>query len=165
METIYIVKGLLIGLSIAAPAGPIGVLCVRRTLANGPGAGFISGAAAATTNAVYGCIAGSGLTFIAAFFIREQFWLRLIGGMFLLYLGIATFHAKPIAGGTSADLKSGVAAYVFDLLIDSYESANHPLVACWGSLATLGGLRLAQSGEPLSPSQGPQRDADTLVRS
>ncbi|HET6893510.1 MAG TPA: LysE family transporter, partial [Pyrinomonadaceae bacterium] len=106
METSYIIKGLVIGLSVAAPVGPIGVLCIRRTLADGLSAGVISGAGAATADTVYGCIAGFGITFIASFFVGEQFWLRLFGGIFLLCLGMRTFHAKPANGATSGDIKS-----------------------------------------------------------
>ncbi len=89
------IKGLVIGFSIAAPVGPIGILCVRRTLADGRIAGFISGLGAATADAFYGCIAGFGLTFISNFLIRQQFGFRLIGGGFLCYLGWKTFFAKP----------------------------------------------------------------------
>ncbi len=89
------IKGLVIGFSIAAPVGPIGILCVRRTLADGRIAGFISGLGAATADAFYGCIAGFSLTFISNFLIRQQFGFRLIGGGFLCYLGWKTFFATP----------------------------------------------------------------------
>ena len=81
-------QSFIIGLSIAAPVGPIGILCIRRTLAEGRLAGFISGLGAATADAFYGAIAAFGLTFISAFLINQSFWLRLIGGIFLLYLGL-----------------------------------------------------------------------------
>jgi threonine/homoserine/homoserine lactone efflux protein len=89
------IQGLVIGFSIAAPVGPIGILCIRRTLAEGRRSGFVSGLGAATADAVYGCIAGFGLTFLAAFLIEQSQWLRLIGGGFLLYLGIKTFLSRP----------------------------------------------------------------------
>jgi threonine/homoserine/homoserine lactone efflux protein len=88
-------RGLVIGLSIAAPVGPIGVLCIRRTLIQGRGYGLISGLGAATADAVYGCVAGFGLTFISSFLVNQQMWLRLVGGAFLCYLGIKTLLAKP----------------------------------------------------------------------
>jgi threonine/homoserine/homoserine lactone efflux protein len=56
----FFIKGVLIGFSIAAPVGPIGVLCIRRTLADGRNSGLISGLGAATADAVYGSIAGFG---------------------------------------------------------------------------------------------------------
>jgi threonine/homoserine/homoserine lactone efflux protein len=88
-------SGLVIGFSIAAPVGPIGVLCIRRTLANGRLSGIASGFGAATADAVYGCIAAFGLTFISTLLIQYQFWLRLIGGVFLCLLGVKTILAKP----------------------------------------------------------------------
>ena len=86
---------MIIGISIAAPVGPIGLLCVRRTLTQGRAAGIVSGLGAATADAIYGCIAGFGLTFISSILISQQKNLRLIGGAFLCYLGIRTFLSKP----------------------------------------------------------------------
>jgi threonine/homoserine/homoserine lactone efflux protein len=91
----FLLKGLIIGFSIAAPVGPIGVLCIRRTLAEGRLSGLVSGLGAATADAFYGCIAGFGLTFISSFLVSQQTWLRLVGGIFLCYLGIRTFLAQP----------------------------------------------------------------------
>jgi threonine/homoserine/homoserine lactone efflux protein len=91
MDISFFLKGLIIGFSIAAPVGPIGVLCIRRTLAQGRLSGFVSGLGAATADAIYGCIAGLGLTFISSLLIHQQLGLRLIGGGFLCYLGIKAF--------------------------------------------------------------------------
>jgi len=96
METVFFLKGLIIGFVIAAPVGPIGVLCARRTLMHGRRAGFYSGMGAATADAIYGFIAAFGLTFISAFLIDHQFSLRLIGGGLLFYLGIKAFIARPV---------------------------------------------------------------------
>jgi threonine/homoserine/homoserine lactone efflux protein len=100
MDPTYFLRGLLIGFSIAAPVGPIGVLCIRRTLAEGRVYGFVSGLGAATADATYGLIAGFGLTFIASFLVSQGLWLRLIGGLFLVYLGLRTFLTKPAAPST-----------------------------------------------------------------
>ena len=91
MEINFFLRGLIIGFSIAAPVGPIGVLCIRRTLAEGSTSGLISGLGAASADALYGAVAGFGLTFISNTLISQQIWLRLIGGVFLCYLGIKTF--------------------------------------------------------------------------
>jgi threonine/homoserine/homoserine lactone efflux protein len=98
----FFFQGLIIGFSIAAPVGPIGVLCIRRTLAEGRASGFISGLGAATADAIYGCIAGFGLTFISSFLISQQLWFRVIGGTFLCYLGIKTLLARPAEKAASA---------------------------------------------------------------
>lgn len=84
-----------IGLSIAAPVGPIGLLCIRRSIHGGAWLGFASGLGAAVADAMYGCVAAFGLTAISALLVEYQSALRLIGGAFLCYLGIRTFLAKP----------------------------------------------------------------------
>lgn len=95
MDPTFFLRGLLIGFSIAAPVGPIGVLCIRRTLAEGRAYGFVSGLGAAAADSTYGFIAGFGLTFISTFLVSQGVWLRLIGGLFLVYLGLRTFISKP----------------------------------------------------------------------
>lgn len=104
--------GLILGFSIAAPVGPIGVLCIRRTLADGRAAGLVSGLGAATADAIYGFIAGFGLTFISALLLSQSGWLRLVGGLFLLYLGVRTFLAAPAAQSASADGRGLLGAYL-----------------------------------------------------
>jgi len=95
MDLSLFFRGLVIGFSIAAPVGPIGVLCIRRTLADGQISGLVSGLGAATADAFYGCVAGFGLTFISSFLVGQKMWLSLFGGLFLLYLGIKTLLSKP----------------------------------------------------------------------
>src|SRR5512135_2615737 len=97
METGYLLKGFLLGFAIAAPVGPIGVLCIRRTLADGRLIGFLSGLGAATADMFYGSIAAFGITALQQLLVRQQGWLRLVGGVFLLYLGLRTFFAAPSA--------------------------------------------------------------------
>jgi threonine/homoserine/homoserine lactone efflux protein len=91
----YLLRGLAIGFSIAAPVGPIGVLCIRRTLSDGRAAGLACGLGAAVADAAYGCIAAFGLTLISDFFVGQRYWLQLGGGIFLCWLGIRTFVAAP----------------------------------------------------------------------
>ncbi len=97
MESGVLIRGVVVGASIAAPVGPIGVLCIRRTLAGGRAVGFVSGLGAATADAAYGAIAALGLTSIAAFLVGHLIWLRLAGGAFLLLLGSRIFMQNPVA--------------------------------------------------------------------
>lgn len=90
----FLLKGIILGFSIAAPVGPIGILCIRRTLQFGRLPGLFSGLGAAAADVIYACVAAFGLTFISNILIAGQFWLQLIGGVFLLYLGWKTFFAK-----------------------------------------------------------------------
>src|SRR5258708_3105986 len=91
----FFLRGMAIGFSIAAPVGPIGVLCIRRSLADGWRVGLATGLGAATADAAYGCVAAFGLTAISSFLVNQKVWLGLIGGIFLCYLGIRTFLSKP----------------------------------------------------------------------
>ena len=117
MELGLFIRGLIIGFSIAAPVGPIGVLCIRRTLADGRTSGFLSGLGAATADALYGCVAGFGLTVISGFLVDQRFWIQLIGGFFLLALGIKTLRTVP-AERTAAASDTGLAAsYASTLLL------------------------------------------------
>ncbi len=111
MNLSFLLRGIIIGFSIAAPVGPIGVLGIRRTLAEGRAAGFVTGLGAATADAVYGCIAGFGLTFVSNFLVSQQAWIRLIGGTFLCYLGLKTFLARPAETASSAKGNGLVGAY------------------------------------------------------
>lgn len=110
-------KGFLIGLSIAAPVGAIGVLCIRRTLTYGRKYGLVSGMGAATADALYGGIAAFGLTFISNFLISQKFWLQLVGGIFLCYLGAKTFFSKPSDSDTKDEVGSTSNAYISTLLL------------------------------------------------
>ena len=95
MEFNFFLRSLLIGFSIAAPVGPIGILCIRRTLASGRVSGLLSGLGAATADGFYGMLSAGGLAVVSAFLIGHQAWLRLIGGLFLCYLGVKAFLARP----------------------------------------------------------------------
>lgn len=105
-------RGLLIGFAIAAPVGPIGVLCIRRTLAEGRAAGLVTGLGAATADAFYGAVAACGLTVISGVLLDNQFWLGLLGGLFLMYLGIRMFHARPATCEGSATSNGLVRAFL-----------------------------------------------------
>lgn len=90
MEIGFFFRSMLIGLSIAATIGPMSILCIQRTLQKGYLYGLVSGMGIATADGTYGSIAAFGLTIISTFLINQQSWIRLIGGLFLVYLGIRT---------------------------------------------------------------------------
>lgn len=140
MDFPLLFRGLLIGFSIAAPVGPIGVLCIRRTLADGRLSGLVSGLGAATADMLYGCVAGFGLTFISGFLVGQQLWLRLFGGLFLLYLGIKTLLSKPSEQAAKADGSGLLGAYVSTFLL----TATNPLTIL-SFVAIFAGLGLANT--------------------
>jgi threonine/homoserine/homoserine lactone efflux protein len=88
-------KGFTIGLAIAAPVGPIGLMTIRRTLAFGRAAGFLTGLGAASADAIFGSIAAFGITAISSIMIGAKTWLGIIGGIFLIYLGWQTVLSQP----------------------------------------------------------------------
>jgi threonine/homoserine/homoserine lactone efflux protein len=95
MKPEFLLKGMAIGFGVAAPVGPIGVLCIRRSLRDGARAGLVAGLGAATADAAYGAVAGFGLTAISRFLVQQQFWLGIGGGLFLCYLGIRALIERP----------------------------------------------------------------------
>ena len=117
MDITFLIRGLVIGFSIAAAVGPISVLVIRRTLAEGQVFGFVSGLGAATADAMYGCIAAFGLTYISNMLVSQQAWFRLVGGLFLCYLGIKTFLARPAERLASAEGNGLIGAYGSTLLL------------------------------------------------
>ena len=108
---LFVLKGIVLGFSIAAPVGPIGVLCIRRSLAYGMLNGFVTGLGTATADAMYGCIAGFGITIVSAYLVDHQYFLRLVGGLFLLYLGYTTFKSRPAEVAAKANSKGLLGAY------------------------------------------------------
>jgi threonine/homoserine/homoserine lactone efflux protein len=95
MDASFFLKGLVIGFSIAAPVGPIGILCIRLALTQGQLTAIVAGLGAATADALYGGLAGFGLVVVSNVLADQQVWLHFIGALFLCYLGVTTFLAKP----------------------------------------------------------------------
>lgn len=101
------------GFCIAAPVGPIGLLCIRRSAIDGRAAGFVTGLGAATADALYGLIAALGVTAVTHFLVDHRTAIHWFGGLFLVYLGISLARAKPAAAtATPVHARSLAAAYV-----------------------------------------------------
>ena len=141
-----IFRGLLIGFSIAAPVGPIGVLCIRRTLAEGRLAGFLSGMGAASADMFYGAVAAFGLTFVQDLLIGQSIWLQIVGGIFLLYLGVKTFFSKSSEKSEMSRRGGLLGAYLTTFFL----TITNPLTIL-SFIAIFAGLRLGETdGEYLS---------------
>lgn len=139
---VLFLKGAAIGVSIAAPVGPIGLLCIRRTLADGPATGLATGLGAATADAAYGAIAGFGLAAVTDLLVGWQAALRLVGGMVLIWLGIATMRARPAERAAEAPTAYGLAgAYASTVLLTL---ANPATIISF--VAVFGALGLAEMG-------------------
>ena len=146
-------RGLILGFSIAAPVGPIGILCIRRTLAQGRTVGVVSGLGAATADLVYGILTGFGLTFVSGLLVGQQFWFRLVGGIFLLFLGVTTFLARPAEQAARVNAQPGklFGAYFSTFLL----TLSNPM--------TILSFAAVFSGMGLGASHGTYLDAALLV--
>jgi threonine/homoserine/homoserine lactone efflux protein len=119
MAFIILIKGIIVGFCAAVPVGPIGILCIRRSLADGQKIGMATGLGAATADAIYGCVAYFGLTAVSNFLIGQKLWLGLPGGLFVCGLGIGTFFKKPTEQKTTAGAHIGslFSAYLSSLFL------------------------------------------------
>jgi threonine/homoserine/homoserine lactone efflux protein len=142
MELIFFMKGILLGFSIAAPVGPIGVLCIRRTLAKGMLTGVLSGLGTATADSIYGCIAAFGVTIISNFLFDHQFYLRFLGGLFLLYLGYTTYRSIPAETVAQASSKGLFGAYTSAFFL----TLTNPMTII-SFAAVFAGLGIGATGE------------------
>ncbi|HEX7737407.1 MAG TPA: LysE family transporter [Ktedonobacteraceae bacterium] len=141
MDISLFLRGLLIGFSIAAVVGPIGMLCVQRSLQKGFVTGLVTGMGAATADGLYGGIAAFGLTLISTFLIGQQVWIRLIGGLFLLYLGVRAMLSKSADQAARAGGNGLPGIYISTLLL----TLTNPLTIL--SFATVfAGLGVGLSG-------------------
>src|SRR6185437_3009463 len=95
MIAALLLKGFVVGIVIAVPVGPVGVLCIRRTILEGRVAGLSSGTGAATADAMFAVIAGFGLTALSDWLFGYQDWLRVGGAAFLFYVGFSAFMHDP----------------------------------------------------------------------
>ena len=92
-----IFKGIMIGIIASAPMGPVGVLCVQRTLNKGRWYGFVTGVGAAASDIIYAGITGFGMSFVMDFVNNAQtkFLLQIMGSVILLIFGIISFRSNP----------------------------------------------------------------------
>lgn len=141
---VLLAEGLLIGVAIAAPVGPIGLLCIRRTLADGPRHGLATGLGAATADALYGAVAGFGLAAVTDVLLGWEAAFRLAGGLTLLWLGWATFRARPderTADAAASGRTGLLGAYASTVVLTL---ANPATIVSFA--AVFGGLGLAEAG-------------------
>lgn len=141
LDILFLVKGFAIGLSIAAPVGPIGVLCIRRTLEGGRASGLVSGLGAATADGLYGAVAAFGLTAVSDRLIEQQDGFRLVGGAFLLYLGLRSLLTPVAAVTPQRDRRRLLGDYASTLALTL---ANPATILSFA--AVFAGLGLAGSG-------------------
>jgi threonine/homoserine/homoserine lactone efflux protein len=134
---VLFLKGMGLGISIAAPVGPIGVLCIQRTLKKGFSSGVFSGLGAATADLLYGALAGFGALWLGNHLIQLQTPLRLVGGVVLILLGVRAFFQKEQAAAAS-----GSRGLVGDYLSTFLLTLTNP-ITIFSFAAVYGGLGLS----------------------
>lgn len=95
MSLIYLLDGIIVGFSASVPLGPIGVLCIQRTLNRGRLAGFVSGLGAAMSDTIYAIVAGFSLSLVLDVIEAQMFWLQLAGAIILIVMGVKIFLTNP----------------------------------------------------------------------
>lgn len=146
LTLMMVAKGVVLGLSIAAPVGPVGVLCIHRTLAGGRIRGIVSGMGAATADMVCGFAAGAGISTLLSRLTGYQSLLTIGGALFLCYLGLRAVQSRPAA------VKQTATADAAGTLLKAYGSTllltiSNPMtwltitggIAGWGSQAWVTG--------------------------
>ena len=106
-------KGMLIGMVASAPMGPVGILCVQRTLNKGRRYGFVTGIGAAVSDIIYAGITGFGMAFVMDFVNNDQnkFYLQIIGSVLLLAFGVYTYRSDPTKNMRQSGMQRGTIWY------------------------------------------------------
>jgi threonine/homoserine/homoserine lactone efflux protein len=118
VESALFLQGVFIGIAIAAPVGPIGLLCFQRTLTKGWLHGLLSGLGAATADAVYAVVAALGLSAAVVWLTGSSNWLQFSGGIFLCWLGLSTIRSRatdPAAASAGSPIKDYATTFMLTL--------------------------------------------------
>ena len=97
MDLGLFIQGMIIGLTLAVPVGPISLVCIHRTVANGRLHGIVSGLGVATADSFYAAVAFLGLTAISGLITGHQVLFRLMAGIVLIFIGMRVFRSIPAA--------------------------------------------------------------------
>ena len=156
-------KGIMIGIIASAPMGPVGVLCVQRTLNKGRWYGFVTGIGASVSDIIYALITGLGMSFVMDFVNNAQtkFLLQLTGSIILLIFGIISYRANPTKNmhmsskqkgtlrhnGLTAFLVTFSNPLIIFLFMGCFAQfafvvPNHPLEMCLGYMSIVFGALL-----------------------
>lgn len=140
-------QGIGIGFAIAAPVGPIGLLCIRRTLSDGALTGLATGIGAATADAIYGLVAALGLGAISALLLSQADLLRALGGLLLIWLGVASLRRAARGRMARAAIPAGgglIAAYATTVLLTLANPAT--ILSFLGIIAAFSGTDAVSGG-------------------
>lgn len=128
IETIIdiLVKGFIIGIIVSAPLGPVGVLCIQRTLNKGRWYGFVTGLGASLSDICYALLTGYGMSFVFDYINKNIFYLQLLGSIMLLLFGIYTFRSNPVRSIRPASTNRG--SYFHNFITAFFVTLSNPLI-------------------------------------
>lgn len=121
-----LVKGLIIGVVVSAPLGPVGVLCIQRTLNKGRWYGFVTGLGACMSDIIYALITGYGMSFMDDFLMKHQILLQIVGSIMLFIFGVYTFRCNPVQSIRPAPSTPGT--YLHNFVTAFFVTLSNPLI-------------------------------------
>ena len=119
-------KGIVIGIIVSAPLGPVGVLCIQRTLNKGRWYGFVTGIGAAISDIFYALLTGFGMSFVFDYVQQNMYYLQLLGSLMLLGFGIYTFRSNPVNSIRTISANKGT--YVHNMVTAFFVTLSNPLI-------------------------------------
>ncbi len=148
MDITPFLRGIAIGFAIAAPIGPVGILCIRKALADGRLAAFVAGLGAAMADTLFGAVAAFGIGVVMSFIDGQAFTLKVVGGVFMIGLGVHTWRSAAITVEAEPGKGPGMAK---DFLSTFAITATNPgtILGVAGVFAALG-----PSGRPGGAQSG-----------
>jgi threonine/homoserine/homoserine lactone efflux protein len=120
------VKGIVVGVVVSAPLGPVGVLCIQRTLNKGRWYGFVTGLGAALSDIIYALITGYGMSFMDEFLTRNQLLLQIVGSVMLFVFGVYTFRSNPVQSIRPVSTTPG--SYLHNFVTAFFVTLSNPLI-------------------------------------
>jgi threonine/homoserine/homoserine lactone efflux protein len=145
MDPAFAFRGYVLGFTIAAAVGPISLLVIRRTLAEGRLVGLVSGLGVATADATYGAIAAFGLGALTDLLVSARQVLGLVGGVFLLWLAWKTVHAEPTEAAPVSRRRGGLAGAYLSIL--GLTLTNPMTILSFGALFASLGVTSGATGD------------------
>lgn len=126
-QTVYVaLKGILIGVLVSAPMGPVGALCIQRTLNKGRWHGFVTGAGAMISDVIYALIVGLGMSFILEFISKYETIIQVLGSALLFVFGVMLFRSNPIKA--FQEQKKNITTYTQDFITGFLITLSNPLI-------------------------------------
>ena len=121
-----LIKGFIIGVVVSAPLGPVGVLCIQRTLNKGRWFGFVTGLGAALSDICYALLTGYGMSFMDELILKHQIFLQFVGSIMLLAFGIYTFRSNPVKALRPSSGTRGT--YLHNFVTAFFVTFSNPLI-------------------------------------